>query len=126
MKIRFRSGAFPDVIDVLRKQMEPGEQYILTLSKKRTLDQNAYFHAVIVPAFCQCTGYSKHKAKKMLKKGFEVESTADLSKTDMTELIRDCRIWLWHHYRCALPEAGDMMDEMSDEMMIDLDKTFYF
>lgn len=124
MKIRFRSGAVPEVFDVIRKYVEPGKKYVIEISEERTPDQNKYFHAVVVPAFSQCTGYSREKAKRMLKKGFGVSSTAELTEAQMADLITCCRIWLWHHHRCALPEAGNMDDDMSEKLMIDLEKTY--
>lgn len=123
MKIRFRSGAIPEVLETIKKYVdEPGAEYIIEISKKRSLDQNAYFHSVIVPAFCQLTGYTAPKAKKILKQGFEVKSTAELSTIEFEKFCNYCRIWLYHNYRCSIPEPGDI----TDELLFDLEKTFYF
>lgn len=131
MKARFRSDALPALFEVLKKYVQPGKNYVLEISQEVTMKQMAYYRAVIVPLFCQVTGYSKKKAHRLLTEGFlTVErdgkpftrSTAELTTIEMEAFIEDCRQWLYHEYRVVAPLPGS--EYIDAELLADLEKTF--
>lgn len=123
MRASFRSGALPDFIDALRKYIKPGFEYFGQIYQLRTMGQNAYYHSVVVPLFCQVTGYRRKEGHEKLMKMClydygtrKITSTTELTTVEFQEYIEDCRLLLYHEFKIVAPLPGDTEPELLSEL----------
>ncbi len=129
MKASFSANSLPDIIEVIKKYVKPGQDYVLELCQKRTLDQNAYYRGVIISCFSDCTGYSKEKAHNILAKRFlsefkenkwRVRSTTELTTIEFEQYLSSCKLYLHHDFRCPVPDPN----QVTDELIFELEKVY--
>lgn len=100
-----------------------GEEIICTLSKrrrKRTIPQNDWYWAAIVPAFAEHWGYEKReheKAHESLKFEFlrvrdqngreRVRSTTELTTKEFSDYCEECRRFAATEYDMYIPDPGE-------------------
>jgi len=63
---------------------------IMACRRPRSLEQNKYFHSVVLPCFSEFTGNENYEMKLILKELLDVESTSALSREEMTDVIERC------------------------------------
>ena len=123
MRARFRPIDMPALFDAMKQYIKPGIEYFMHLYPIRSMDQNAYYQAVIVPLFCQATGYRRREGHdKLLKMCLysygtrKVTSTTDLTTIEFEEYIEDCRLLLYHEFKIVAPLPGDTEPELLSEL----------
>lgn len=126
MKLTFNFSELIKIIDKLSEHVKPGKRYILDIreaSKKRSLNQNAYYWGVIIPIFSSHTGYTKNEAHQELARMFLsykhlgkyfVLSTADehFTTTMAEKYYEECRQFIWHEYHEQVPVPHQITEEM--------------
>lgn len=123
MKAYFRSGALPELIEAIRDYVQPGQDYIMDLCQKRTLNQNDYYYGVVLPMFSRITGYTKHKAHRIFSKMFiNGASTTDLTTIQFEQYLNDCRLFIYHEFMETVPMPRDV----SEELIFELEKVYKF
>lgn len=63
------------------------------MAELRSLDANAYYHAVVKPSIADSLGISLIDAHRWIKKHFKIKSTASLSTIKFEELMSDIRLY---------------------------------
>lgn len=123
MKAYFRSGALPELIQAIQDYVKPGQDYIMDLCQKRTLNQNEYYNAVVLPIFSRITGYTRHRAHRILAKMFiNGISTTELTTVQFEQYLNDCRLFIYHEFRETVP----MPNDVSQELIFELEKVYKF
>ena len=111
-----------DYIDTLA--MLEGQDIDLTICKhktQRSLNQNSYFHGVIVKMISDETGYEIEEVKEMIRMKFlsyEIKlgdeivlvgrSTVSLTTAEFEELNSQCRRWAAQAIGLYLPEPNEV------------------
>lgn len=123
MRAWFRSGNLPELFDTLRKYVKPGIEYFAEIWQIRTMDQNRYYQAVIVPLFCQVTGYRRKeghiKLMKMCLHDYgtrKIDSTTQLTSKEFSEYIEDCVLLLYHEFQTRTPPPEYVEAELLNEL----------
>lgn len=131
MKARFNASALPDLIEVIKQYVKPGKDYVLDLCQKITLDQMAYYRAVIIPIYSDATGYTKETAHKKLAERFlsefkngkwRVKSTTELTTIEFEQYLSSCKLYLYHQFASKIPDPN----QVTDELIFELEKVYNF
>lgn len=98
----------PDEFQNYANSLQDGLYEIILRKQKelRSIEQNAYFHGVVVALIAQHTGHPTQDVKDFLKSQFLtkeivirdkvykiVRHTANLSKSEFEDFMRDCRMF---------------------------------
>jgi hypothetical protein len=98
---------------------------------QRSLDQNAYFHGVIIPIIDEETGnYNQAYTKQEMAKKFATttvvlgtgeegeltQGTHEMNTKEMTEYIDKIRLWASEFLGCYIPLPDDPPDEILIQM----------
>jgi hypothetical protein len=97
---------------------------------QRSLDQNAYFHGVIIPILAGHFGYTIKEMKNALAFEFYPEEittingeaitvpgrSRDKNTKEMTEIIDTIRHWSMEEHGCYIPEPNEIPDEILIQM----------
>jgi hypothetical protein len=111
------------------KELEPGSyKYFFTDKKKnRSLNQNRYYHGVIIKILCGHTGFRPYEMHEYIKRKFnpvivtdpetgeQMEtggSTAEMNTKQFTDFIDEIRDWSFNNLGCYIPEPGEVPDEL--------------
>jgi hypothetical protein len=87
---------------------------LVRFRESRTLSQNGYYWAVVVPMFAECCGYDDEEMHNALKMRFlmkhdgpmpTVRSTTSLDTKEFTDYIESCRR-LAAEMGCVIPDPG--------------------
>lgn len=137
-KLHIASGdkfALKLVLAHLRK-LGPGNYrvYITNDRKQRSLEQNAYYWAVVVKVISDYTGYTTDQTHKKLKYMFNPEmfevweagklkmvkdgrSTTELNTKEFEEYLEQIRVWAWETFQLEIPAPG----EFTEDQLIEFD-----
>lgn len=112
----------------LMDYMKPDKVYVLEIrvaNDKRSLDQNQYYWAVVVPLFCQSTGYTKEEGHQYFKQEFLsyqsknsfgmkdfTKSTADLNTADFEKYLEQCRLFCYHELNLHIPLPNELTEDV--------------
>lgn len=99
------------------KEILPGE-YVLTIkkrSKPRSLNENSYYHGVIVKMIAEYCGYTPEEAHDALKWEFlrkdgvipTIRSTTDLSTIEFEEYCSKIRMWASKELGVYIPSPNE-------------------
>lgn len=114
----------------LLKYMEEGKGYIIEIKvakDQRSLSQNEYYWAVVIPSFMNPTGYLKNEAHQELARMFLsyprgnktfTKSTTELNTVEFESYMEQCRLWLYHEFQIVVPKPN----ELTEEQLIELEK----
>lgn len=93
-------------------------QLTLTLKKKdRSLNQNRYYHGVVVKTLSDFTGYEREEMHDSLRMLFlrdeskvipTLRSTTDLTTVEMEEYLAEIRRWAAKDLNCFVPEPNEI------------------
>lgn len=139
MKARFRSGGLDELISVLRKYVKPGVEYVLEVGPQRSLDHNSYYRSVLIPMFCEHTGYTQREAHSIFTFLFLthydndskpiIKSTADLNSEQFEAFCEQCRLFLWHQFNAVhrdRPAQVPTMAQVDTKVLTELDNVFKY
>ena len=97
---------------------------VKAVRKHRSLDQNSYFHGVVLPILSQETGYTTDEMKDIVKTlflrktmtvaGQEIEvvlGSSDLNTKQFENFMEDIRRWASTELWCDIPEPNEMESE---------------
>lgn len=116
-----RRDAFQSLISRLN-----GQDIEITLRKrrrKRSLNQNAYFHGVVVPMLAEVAGYEDEEMKSALKGEFlrvesphegwlpRIRGTHELTTVEFNEFIEQCRRLGAKMYGIYIPDPGEYAED---------------
>jgi len=77
----------------------------------RSINQNDYFHGVLLKKLGDELGYEIEEMKGVIKWLFHVKSTSDLSSTEFEDLCRRVRRWAAIELNINLPEPNETDNE---------------
>jgi len=89
------------------------EMRLTVVRKNRSLNQNAYFHGVILPLISDHTGYEPEEVKDILKQMFlliddgkypRTRHTSDLDTAEMAHFIDRCIRWAATELNVVIPD----------------------
>jgi hypothetical protein len=92
------------------------EVILRKLRKQRSLNQNSYFHGVVLPLISEHTGYETEEVKEILKQMFllvddgkypHCRHTSSLDTAEMAEFTERCRRWAAIELGVAIPDPGE-------------------
>jgi PHP family Zn ribbon phosphoesterase len=82
-----------------------GRPVVVTIEPARSLDQNAYFHGVVLPLISDYTGYEPRELKVLLKDLHnEGRPTSSLSTSEMAEFIDRVVRWAATDLNIVIPD----------------------
>ena len=94
-----------------------GKRVEVTVEKyrrKRTVDQNSYFHGVVIPLIAKETGEDPETVKAFLKEKFAAKLPAFktwipkpthlMDTVEMTELVERSRVWASEFLNTTIPD----------------------
>lgn len=105
------------------RELKKGE-YLLTIKKRvkqRSLNENSYYHGVIVKILSDHTGYTPKEMHECLKLKFlseedartglvRLRSTSDLSTVEFEQFCVDIRQWSSLELGCYIPLPNEPID----------------
>lgn len=84
------------------------EVILRKVERKRSLDQNAFYHGIIVPRLSEHTGYEKEELHTELKRRFiNGRSTTTLNTTEFCRFVEDCQR-LGSELGCYIPDPNEV------------------
>lgn len=116
---------------------DPDKAYIIEIKvakEKRSLNQNDYYWAVVIPTFMKWTGYSKEESHQYLKAEFlgyskEVifrkeiphqkqftKSTTELNTKEMEDYLESCRHFIYMEFNDTVPKPNELTEEQLSEL----------
>jgi len=89
---------------------------------QRTIDQNKYFHGVVLKVSAECMGFDLVETKAYLKAvlGYfkiyeidgqrftELESTSKMSTKRLSEFIEEIKKFIFNNYQVNIPNANEI------------------
>ncbi len=109
------------------KKLDPREYSVYVTDKKhqRSLSQNAYYHAVVVPLVSAHTGYSKEETHQQLAFRFNPEmievdgemykvpgSTSKLNTSQFNEYLESIKQWASEEMGIYIPDPNEIPEEV--------------
>jgi hypothetical protein len=86
-----------------------GQRIELVLREKRTTRsdrQNSYYHAIVVQMISEKTGHSHDETHEILKKQFNIESTAKLKTSEFEDYLSVIKVWAAEFLDLPIPDPG--------------------
>lgn len=101
-----------EALIVHTKSLE-GEKVFVTMTKNRPYKQrsnpaNSYFHGVVCEMIAEYTGYTPEEVKAILKWIFKIKHTSDLSDSEFSEFMSNCRSWAAKELSLYIPEPNEV------------------
>jgi hypothetical protein len=87
-----------------------GEKVMIKIEKRRklrSLDQNSYFHGVILPILADELGYTAQEVKGVLKWHFKIPHTSELSTVEFEDFCKRVREWASADLSIYLPSPNE-------------------
>lgn len=75
--------------------------------KQRSLNENNYFHGVVLEILMEHTGYTKEEMKGVIKWLFKIKSTADLNTKEFEKKMEEIRRWAAVELGVNIPEPNE-------------------
>lgn len=119
--MRFKNTFFGEIIDgkleienfsdwAARIHALDGEKIMIKIEKRRklrSLEQNSYFHGVLLPLLSDELGYTPQEMKGVLKWKFEIKHTSELSTVEFEDFTRKVREWASAELGIYLPSPNE-------------------
>lgn len=122
----------------LMNYCKPDKEYLLQVmvaKEKRSLSQNEYYFAVVIPTFMKWTGYTKEESHQYLKGRFLgyfkksaigplminhefTKSTTKLNTVEFESYLESCRHFIYMEFNDTVP----LPNQISEEQLIELEK----